>query len=115
MAQTTKAVSTKLYYFHFIFHQGLTEIQELTKQSLRNKPFCLAVGKEWEEKQRKMDLRDIHTKLSWTRKQRKASGFKETKLNNFTQILSKEQLNDDGPVRILIEVPTVNIYVQFLE
>ena len=84
-------------------HVGLNEIQELTKQSLRNKPFCLAVGKEWEEKQRKMDLRDIHTKLSWTRKHRKASGFEQRELNDITQILSQEQLGEDGPVRILVE------------
>ena len=64
---------------------------------------CLAVGKEWEEKQRKVDLRDIHTKLSWSRKQRKASSFKQTELNDITQILSEEQLGEDGPVRILIE------------
>ena len=87
----------------FFFASGLNEIQELTKQSLRNKPFCLAVGKEWEEKQRKMDPRDIHTKLSWTRKHRKASGFKQTELNDITQILSEEQLSEDGPVRILVQ------------
>ena len=87
----------------FFFASGLNEIQELTKQSLRNKPFCLAVGKEWEEKQRKMDLRDIHTNLSWSRKHRKASGFKQTELNDITQILSEEQLGEDGPVRILVQ------------
>ena len=91
-------------FAHFLHsHVGLNEIQELTKQSLRNKPFCLATGKEWEEKQRMMDLRDIHTKLSWTRKQRKTSGFEQTELNDITQILSEEQLGEDGPVRILIE------------
>ena len=91
-------------FVHFLHsHVGLTEIQELTKQSLRSKPFCLAVGKEWEEKQRKMDLRGIHTKLSWTRKHRKASGFKQTKLDHITQILSEQQLGEDGPVRILVE------------
>ena len=91
-------------YVHFLhFHLGLNEIQELTNQSLRSKPFCLAVGKEWEQKQRKMDLRDIHTKLSWTRKQRKASGFKETELDDITQILNPEQLGEDGPVRILVQ------------
>ena len=81
----------------------MNEIQELTKQSLRTKPFCLTIGKEWEEKQGKMDLRRIHTKLSWTRKQRKASGFKQTKLNDITQILSEEQLGENRPVRILVQ------------
>ena len=87
----------------YFFISGLNEIRELTKQSLRNKPFCLAVGKEWEEKQRKVDLRDIHTKLSWTRKHRKASGFKQSELNDITHILSEEQLGEDGPVRILVQ------------
>ena len=50
-----------------------------------------------------MDLRDIHTKLSWTRKHRKASGFKQTELNDITQILSEQQLGEDGPVRILVQ------------
>ena len=86
-----------------LFISGLNEIQELTKQSLRNKPFCLAVGKEWEEKQRKTDLRDIHTKLSWNRKHRKARGFKQTELDDITQILNEEQLGEDGPVRILVQ------------
>ena len=91
-------------FVHFLHSDvGLKEIQELTKQSLRSKPFCLAIGKEWEEKQRKMDLRGIHTKLSWTRKHRKASGFKQAKLDDITQILSEQQLGEDGPVRILVE------------
>ena len=50
-----------------------------------------------------MDLRGIHTKLSWTRKHRKASGFKHAKLDDITQILSEQQLGEDGPVRILVE------------
>ena len=87
----------------FFFISGLNEIKELTKQSLRNKPFCLATGKEWEEKQRKTDLRDIHTKLSWKRKHRKASGFKQTELEDITQILNEEQLGEDEPVRILVQ------------
>ena len=38
-------------FVHFLHsHVGLNEIQELTKRSLRRKPFCLAIGKEWEEK-----------------------------------------------------------------
>ena len=89
-----------ILFVHFLYsHVGLNEIQKLTKQS----PFCLAVGKEWEEKQREMDLRGIHTKLSWTRKHRKASGFEQIKLNDITQILSEEQLGEDGPVGILIQ------------
>ena len=99
----------KFYHSRFvnIFYSGLNEIRELTKQSLRNKPFCLAVGKQWEEKQRKMDLRGIHTKLSWTRKHRKACGLKQTKLDDITQILSKEQLGEDGPIRILVQGKSV--------
>ena len=95
--------SAELNHCFDILHPGLNEIQELTKQSLRNKPFCLAVGKEWEEKQRKMNLRDIHTKLSWNRKHRKARGFKQTELDDITQILNEEQLGEDGPVRILVQ------------
>ena len=40
---------------------GLKRIQQWTKESMRTKPFSLAVGKDWS----KTDLREIHTNLTY--------------------------------------------------
>ena len=87
----------------YFFISGLNEIQELTKQSLRNKPFCLAIGKEWEENPRKTDLRKIHTDLSWSRKHRKAHGYVTENIHSITDVLSEDDLGEGGPVRILMQ------------
>ena len=75
----------------------------MTKQSLRTKPFCLAVGKDWTLRPNQTDLREIFTDLSWTRKHRKAHKVEQEDLKNMTQILSEEQLGENGPVRILVQ------------
>ena len=88
---------------YLFFIAGLQNLQLLTKQSLRTKPFCLAIGKDWTLKPNKIDLREIFTDLSWTRKHRKAHTVEQEDLKNITQILSEEQLGKDGPVRILVQ------------
>ena len=75
----------------------------VTKQSLGNKPFCMALGKEWTLSTSTVDLREIFTDLSWIRKHRKAYTVEQEDLKNITQILSEEQLGEDGPVRILVQ------------
>ena len=82
---------------------GLTELKKLTKESLKNKPFSLAFGKEWTLRPSKVELREIFTDLSWTRKHRKSYTVEQEDLKNITQILSEEQLGEDGPVRILVQ------------
>ena len=78
-------------------------MKKLTKESLKNKPFCLVLGKDWTLRPSKTDLRQIYTDLSWTRKHRKAYTVEQEDLKNITQILSEEQLGEDGPVRILVQ------------
>ena len=85
------------------FETGIEKIQYWTKQSLRTKPFSLAVGKDWTLRPSKTDLREIYTDLSWTRKHRKAYTVEQEDLKNITQILNEEQLGEDGPVRILVQ------------
>ena len=82
---------------------GLENIQLLTKQSLRTKPFCLVIGKDWTLRPNKTDLREIYTDLSWKRKHRKAYTVEQEDMKNITQILSEEQLGEDGHVRILVQ------------
>ena len=95
---------------------GRKDIQLWTKQSMRTKPFCLAVGKDWTLKPNKTDLREVHTDLSWTHKHRKADGVKAKKLENITQLLDAEQLGEDGPVRILIQGKVIvkTLHTRFL-
>ena len=87
-------------------------IQKWTKQSLRTKPFCLSLGKEWTPRPSNVYLRQIFTDLSWTRRHRKAYTVEQEDLENITQILNEEQLGEGGPVRILVQ-GTSGKYLQF--
>ena len=82
---------------------GLKDIQMATRESLRKKPFCMALTKDWKLRTSTVDLRETFTNLSWTRKHRKVYTVEREDLKNITQILSEEQLGDDGPVRILVQ------------
>ena len=92
-------------YFDRFGHiiSGLKYIQLLNKQSLRNKPFCLAIGKDWTLRPSKTDLREIYTDLSWTHIHRKPYGSKKEKLKSLIELISAKQLREDGPVRILVK------------
>ena len=88
----------------FLYLSGLQEIERLTKQSMSNKPFCLASGKQWTLSPTAVNLREIYTDLSWTRIHRKICGdATRDRLKNITQILSDDRLDDDGPVRVLVK------------
>ena len=83
---------------------GLQKIKELTKQSLKSKPFSSAIGKDWTLRPSKTDdFRRIYTKMSWKRKHRKASTVQQEDQGDITRILNEEQLGDAGPVRILVQ------------
>ena len=71
---------------------------------MKNKPFSLAIGKDWTLKPSKTDdFRRIYTKLGWKRKHRKASMVEKEDLEDITRILNEEQFGDGGPVRILVQ------------
>ena len=69
-----------------------------------NKPFCLAVGPDWTLKPPKPAprLKDIHTDLTWTKKDRKPGGVKQQRVESLTHLLLNEDLGE-GPVRILVQ------------
>ena len=89
--------------FYSVYFSEIQNIQRWTKESMKTKPFCLAVGKEWTKTPSKTDLREIHTDLSWTRKHRMAHKTDTTRLENIIHLLDEKQLGDHGPVRILVE------------
>ena len=70
---------------------------------MKTKPFCLAVSKDWTLQPRKLDLNEIYTKLVWKKKHRKAYTVEKEDLEDITKILSEEKLEDEGPVRILVQ------------
>ena len=83
------------------FHLGLEEIQMLTKQSLREKPFSTAKGKIWTETPSSIPLEDIYTKLRWVKKHRRTFGLVFEELTDVTKLLNEHQLGYCGPVRVL--------------
>ena len=87
----------------YMYFSGIQNIQKWTKESMKTKPFSLAVGKEWTLRPSKTDLREIHTDLSWTRKHRKVHKTETRRLENITHLLDEKQLGDHGPVRILVK------------
>ena len=84
-----------------MFSTGLREIQGWVKQSLREKPFCMAKGKIWTERYSSISLKDIYTNLRVVKKERKTSGTETTELPDLTQMLLKPWEQEDGPIRIL--------------
>ena len=97
------ALDCRLTFQNVNFDSGMSKIQEWTKESMKTKPFCLAVSKDWTEQPGKLDLREIYTKLVWKKKQRKACMVEQEDLKDITKILSEEKLEDKGPVRILVQ------------
>ncbi len=84
---------------------GLDEIREWLKDSLKTKPFCLSIGKDWTKKGWETDLRDIYTDLTLKRKYKKTYGLEAENLTDVTQLLNRQKLGQDegeGPVRILL-------------
>ena len=84
---------------------GLTDIQVLLRQSVKNKPFCLADGFDWTPLPRipRPPVKHIHTKLNWTRKNRNQLCTKRECIDDITQIFNDEDLDENGPVRILLQ------------
>ena len=70
---------------------------------MKTKPFSLAVNKDWTLQPGKVDLKEIYTKLVWKKKKRKACMVEQEDLEDITKILSEEKLQDEGPVRILVQ------------
>ena len=74
---------------------------------MKMKPFCLVVSKDWTIPTGKIDLREIYTKLVWKKKNRKACMVEQEDLEDITKILSEAKLENEGPVRILVQGKTL--------
>ena len=83
----------------------LNKIQLLLRQSMKNKPFCLADGLDWTPHRRTPGppVKHIHTKLSLTRKNRNQIPTEREYIEDITQIFSDDNLEENGPARILLQ------------
>ncbi len=77
---------------------GLQQIKFLTRQSIAEKPFCLAVGKEWSLRQSTFKLEDTFTELHFQMKYRKPSWIEKKPLENIFSLFDNNNLK-----RLLIE------------
>ena len=84
----------------FIFETGREQIQQWTKESLQEKPFCTIKGKMWTDIPDNIPLEKIYTELQLMEKNEQPSGVKKTELSNVAELLGKENLIQSGPVRI---------------
>ena len=90
---------------------GLKQIQDWTKESLREKPFSTAKGKIWTETPSSIPLEKIFTKLRWVRKEREISSVKildledithfwNEDLRDITDLVTDKKIKETGPVLI---------------
>ena len=76
----------------YYIYVGAHQIQDWTKESLREKPFSTVKGKIWTETPSSIPLDKIFTKLQWVKKNRETYGTETEELDDITQILSEGQL-----------------------
>ena len=81
---------------------GLRQLQEWTKESLKEKPFSTAKGKIWTLTPSSIPLHKIYTKLRWMEIDRKTHEVTYVDLPDITKLLSNPKLKGKGPVRILV-------------
>ena len=81
---------------------GLRQLQEWTKESLKEKPFSTAKGKIWRLTPSNIPLHKIFTKLRWVEVDRKTHKVTYMNLPDITKLLSNPKLKGKGPVRILV-------------
>ena len=83
---------------------GVRLIQEWTKGSMRQKPFCLVDNIDWIlSTAPEPPLKKVFTKLKWTRKHRNAYTVEKEDLEDITQVINENELQETGPVRILVQ------------
>ena len=90
---------------HYLYtHQfvGLKQLQEWTKESLKEKPFSTAKGKIWTLTPSSIPLHKIFMKLRWVEIDRKTHKVTYVNLPDITKLLSNPKLKGKGPVRILV-------------
>ena len=88
---------------------GLEEIQEWTKESLMEKPFCTAKGKIWTETPSSIPIDKIYTKLKWVTKSRETYGVQTEELSDITELLSGQQAEGNRSFRILVQGEHVSL------
>ena len=85
------------------YFAGLREIQKLTRDSLKTKPFSLAVGRDWTPQVDETDLRKIYSKLSWKKKNKSGYVTNREDLKDITDILKGREFDEEDPIRILVQ------------
>ena len=86
-------------FFHLV---GIRQLQEWTKESLKEKPFSTAKGNIWTETPKSIPLAKIFTKLRWVEIDRKTHRVTYVNLPDITKLLSNPKIAGKGPVRILV-------------
>ena len=86
-----------------LYFIGIDQIRQWTKRSLSRKPFCLIADKDWTNRPRKVELREIYTKLIFVSKHRKSSGVEEKLWDDTPELFQHIGLGEDDPVRILMQ------------
>ncbi len=88
----------------YIFSSGLRQIQGWLKESLRTKPFCLAV-KDWMKNPNwstQADVRDVLTALTLKLKFRTSDKVREEELDDMTKLFDDKLYPDEKVKRILV-------------
>ncbi len=78
-------------------------MQELTKQSLRERPFSTVMTRLWTDSPRKEPMEGIYTRLSVVKKHREMCKTSTSGISDITQLLSEDHLSKDCPARILVK------------
>ena len=84
------------------FLSGIKQLQQWTKESLSEKPFCTVKCLIWTETPVGAPFKDIFTKLKWVSRHSRTFGLVHEDLADVTKLLSENHLGYRGPVRILV-------------
>ena len=77
----------------------MKELQDLTKRSLRDKPFSNVLGKIWTETPSSTPIKEIFTKLRVFKK----NYNREIELDDITQLWDRERLGTAEPCMVTIQ------------
>ena len=84
------------------FLSGIKQLQQWTKESLSEKPFCTVKCRIWTETPVGIPFKDIFTKLKWVSRHSRTFGLVHEDLADVTKLLNEHHLGYRGPVRILV-------------
>ncbi len=80
----------------------MEQIQKGTKESIRRKPFCLAISMAWLANPHRFSLELTYTKLEWMKRDTLPGGVVRREMCDITDLLDEKQLGTADPARILV-------------